>query len=821
MWTLLVLCTVVAPHGAQGWYWTTDAETVSSPTATGSVCGGYLYGSSDDFYSPNYPNSYPYYSSCVWYIRPGRRYIRLEFSAVNIGCYSDDIRIYDGSSTGHSLLGSYCSSRNTVFYSTGSYLTVHFISDGYVNYSGFRAHYRRVDTGSCENKCGDRVANCSCSSDCTYRGNCCPDYEDYCLSSTQIPDFTAQLSCRYNCGSHLGSCSCTSSCQYYGNCCHDYSSYCPSPTDMTTPDMTTTDQPSCRHNCGYNMGSCSCTSSCRYNGNCCYDYDSYCPSPSPTMPATAQPSCRNNCGYNMGSCSCRSSCRYNGNCCYDYDSYCQQTTDMPTTDQPSCRYNCGRHMGSCSCTSSCWYNGNCCYDYDSYCQSTTNMPVTDQPSCRFNCGRHMGSCSCTSSCRYYGNCCHDYSSYCDNTTPPGKCGDFLFGSGTFSSPNHPGYYSDNAYCVWQLRAVHDQRIFLSFKFLQLDKCCSCDYIAIYDGPSNHSGSLGKVCNNSLTTFYSSSNYMTVVFRSDSSVVARGFSAEFMSTLKPSSGQVDCSSGNMNIVIERSYLNSLGYDGHSLYLNDPQCRPQISSSQVVFRFPLNTCGNIRQDYNGRIVHTNNVRAYASSYGEITRQSHFKLNVTCLMEPDSVSQIMFVVKNNGNSSITGSGRYQTGMAFYTSSSFNYKVTQVPYEVGLNQNLYVQVDLGRRDSSLIVFLHTCVASPSPFSSNFTSRLYYLVRDGCEVDNTYWPISSGTQSLARFSFRAFQFLRATDSVYIQCRVLICPASQAGSRCRRGCSRRAARDLGSEHDDQTLVVGPIKLKEPEKKEEVKEKKEV
>ncbi|KAM9727280.1 scavenger receptor cysteine-rich domain-containing protein DMBT1-like isoform 15-T15 [Menidia menidia] len=773
MWTLLVLCTVVAPHGAQGWYWTTDAETVSSPTATGSVCGGYLYGSSDDFYSPNYPNSYPYYSSCVWYIRPGRRYIRLEFSAVNIGCYSDDIRIYDGSSTGHSLLGSYCSSRNTVFYSTGSYLTVHFISDGYVNYSGFRAHYRRVDTGSCENKCGDRVANCSCSSDCTYRGNCCPDYEDYCLSSTQIPDFTAQLSCRYNCGSHLGSCSCTSSCQYYGNCCHDYSSYCPSPTDMTTPDMTTTDQPSCRHNCGYNMGSCSCTSSCRYNGNCCYDYDSYCPSPSPTMPATAQPSCRNNCGYNMGSCSCRSSCRYNGNCCYDYDSYCSTNT---TQASGSCRNNCGQHVGSCSCRSSCRYNGNCCYDYDSY---------------------------------------------CDNTTPPGKCGDFLFGSGTFSSPNHPGYYSDNAYCVWQLRAVHDQRIFLSFKFLQLDKCCSCDYIAIYDGPSNHSGSLGKVCNNSLTTFYSSSNYMTVVFRSDSSVVARGFSAEFMSTLKPSSGQVDCSSGNMNIVIERSYLNSLGYDGHSLYLNDPQCRPQISSSQVVFRFPLNTCGNIRQDYNGRIVHTNNVRAYASSYGEITRQSHFKLNVTCLMEPDSVSQIMFVVKNNGNSSITGSGRYQTGMAFYTSSSFNYKVTQVPYEVGLNQNLYVQVDLGRRDSSLIVFLHTCVASPSPFSSNFTSRLYYLVRDGCEVDNTYWPISSGTQSLARFSFRAFQFLRATDSVYIQCRVLICPASQAGSRCRRGCSRRAARDLGSEHDDQTLVVGPIKLKEPEKKEEVKEKKEV
>ncbi|XP_072247684.1 CUB and zona pellucida-like domain-containing protein 1 [Leuresthes tenuis] len=523
-----------------------------------------------------------------------------------------------------------------------------------------------------------------------------------------------------------------------------------------------------------------------------------------TSPTTTHRSCRYNCGNHLGSCSCRSSCQSYGNCCYDYQSYCASTAETPTPAQPSCRYNCGSYMGSCSCSSSCQYYGNCCHDYYS------------QPSCRYNCGRHMGSCSCTSSCQYYGNCCYDYYSHCAATTPTGQCGGSLFGSGTFSSPNYPNYYHDNAYCVWQLRAAYDQRIFLSFKHLQLENCCSCDYISIYDGPSDHHGYLGKVCNNSLSTFYSSSNYMTVVFRSDRSVVAQGFRAEFMSTLKPSSGGVDCSSDNMNIVIERSYLNSLGYDGHSLYLNDPHCRPRVSSYQVVFSFPLNTCGTIRKFDGGRIMHTNNIRAYASSHGEITRQSHFKMNVTCFMEQDSVSQIMFVVKNGGNSTITGSGRYNTSMAFYTSSSFYNKVTQVPYEVTLNQNLYVQVDLRRRDSSLILFLHTCVASPSPF--DFSSRPYYLVRDGCAMDNTYWPISSGSQSLARFGFKAFQFLRATDSVYIQCKVLICPATDGNSRCRRGCSRRGARDLGSEHDSQTLVVGPIKLKGPEKKDEGNEK---
>lgn len=81
------------------------------------------------------------------------------------------------------------------------------------------------------------------------------------------------------------------------------------------------------------------------------------------------------------------------------------------------------------------------------------------------------------------------------------------------------------------------------------------------------------------------------------------------------------------------------------------------------------------------------------------------------------------------------------------------------------------------------------------------------CSEDNTYQAYVTGNRAYARFTFKAFQFLRATESVYIQCKVLICPANDYNSRCRRGCRRRVARDLGSEHDSQTLVLGPIQLK--------------
>lgn len=55
---------------------------------------------------------------------------------------------------------------------------------------------------------------------------------------------------------------------------------------------------------------------------------------------------------------------------------------------------------------------------------------------------------------------------------------------------------------------------------------------------------------------------------------------------------------------------------------------------------------------------------------------------------------------------------------------QVTEYPYKVELNQNLYVQVDVSRPDSNIILFLDTCVASKSP--NDFVSRPYYLVRNG-----------------------------------------------------------------------------------------------
>ncbi|XP_051722922.1 deleted in malignant brain tumors 1 protein-like isoform X14 [Ctenopharyngodon idella] len=707
------------------WLYTT--EVPSEP------CGDYLTDWMGEFFSPRYPNSYPDNARCTWTIHStGGTTVLLTFTDVYLETCCDYIRVYDGPSTLYPLLDEIRDYKNKRYNSSNNDLTVLFYSDGSISRRGFHANWVFVDSNSC----------------------------------------------RHNCGRSLGSCSCNDSCQDNRNCCYDYDSYCSETTIETTTAATTTfwietTAPSCRYNCGHDFYRCSCTYDCQYYGNCCPDYDSYC------FMTTTQP---------------------------------PETTTEFIIDEGSCKNNCGVLLPICGCDDLCQNYNDCCPDYDSYCSHTpgpTTWPTTVTHSCLYNCGYNFSSCSCTHDCQYYGNCCHDFHWYCpsDTTESHPQCGGHLYGSGLFSSPNYPNYYHDNAYCVWYLSAQHGQRIFLSFVDVQLERCCNCDYISVYDGSSTGYPQLGKICFNDTTNqvLHSSSRYLTVVFRSDYSGVSHGFKALFTSSLTADQGRVDCSSDNMVIVIQRSYLNSLGYSGNDLYVDDHLCRPTITSYEVVFSFPLDTCGTAKEMMNGYVSFTNNVRASQSQSGEITRQSQFLLHVGCRMEPDTIVQIFYRAKEIIDANITGTGRFNASIAFYTSSGFYQQIYDSPYEVDLNQYLYVQVKLNRPDNSLDLFLDTCVASPNP--SDFKDRSYDLLRNGCPRDNTYYSYTSGQHYYAQFRFRAFKFLRTHAYVYLQCKVIICPDNDYNSRCRQGCRFRRKRSLDSTYHTNTVTLGPIKLK--------------
>lgn len=130
-------------------------------------------------------------------------------------------------------------------------------------------------------------------------------------------------------------------------------------------------------------------------------------------------------------------------------------------------------------------------------------------------------------------------------------------------------------------------------------------------------------------------------------------------------------------------------------------------------------------NDRVVYENAVRGNDTQMSKITHLRDLEMAVVCHMEKDSISQIMYEAKGVSNFTISGTGRFNTTMAFYTSAAFVYQIYDDPYVVSINQNMFVQVRLRRLDDSLVLALDTCVATPNPhdYSDDFA---YFLLVNG-----------------------------------------------------------------------------------------------
>ncbi|XP_077206113.1 CUB and zona pellucida-like domain-containing protein 1 isoform X2 [Paroedura picta] len=298
--------------------------------------------------------------------------------------------------------------------------------------------------------------------------------------------------------------------------------------------------------------------------------------------------------------------------------------------------------------------------------------------------------------------------------------------GSFTSPNYPKSHPPFAYCVWHIQTEANTRINLTFSdmFLEMDEKCRFDFVAIYDGATTNSGLIKQVCGLVKPTFVSSSNFMTIVLSTDYANSYRGFSARYTSISIPTqqpNTSLTCSSDMITVILSKSYLDSLGYNANDLVLNDPACRPN-AVNPVMFSFPFNSCGTMKESQNHTITYTNTITA--SPAGDvITRQKHVEITVKCIMENNSTVEVMYITEKDLTQNTSALGRYNLSMSFYESDSFSHPILDSPYYVDLNQTLYAQISLHSSDANLLVFVDTCFASPN---SDFGSPNYDLVRSG-----------------------------------------------------------------------------------------------
>ncbi|KAI8521339.1 hypothetical protein Bbelb_010930 [Branchiostoma belcheri] len=100
-------------------------------------------------------------------------------------------------------------------------------------------------------------------------------------------------------------------------------------------------------------------------------------------------------------------------------------------------------------------------------------------------------------------------------------------TGTFTSMNYPNNYDNNARCQWEIEVAAGMRINLIFTAFDLEPERLCpdynDYLEVFENDV----SLGRHCGNTnLPPITSTGNTLKVVFYTDSSTTATGFSAQY-------------------------------------------------------------------------------------------------------------------------------------------------------------------------------------------------------------------------------------------------------------------------------------------------------
>ena len=114
------------------------------------------------------------------------------------------------------------------------------------------------------------------------------------------------------------------------------------------------------------------------------------------------------------------------------------------------------------------------------------------------------------------------------TVENAACGGDLFSeSGRIASPSFPNSYPPGVECVWTIRASVGNLVSLNFEMMDIEESdnCNLDYIDIYkDGPDGDH--IGRFCGSSLPPNITAANKLWVKFNSDNSGTANGFVAEY-------------------------------------------------------------------------------------------------------------------------------------------------------------------------------------------------------------------------------------------------------------------------------------------------------
>ncbi|KAJ7382013.1 hypothetical protein OS493_037656 [Desmophyllum pertusum] len=287
--------------------------------------------------------------------------------------------------------------------------------------------------------------------------------------------------------------------------------------------------------------------------------------------------------------------------------------------------------------------------------------------------------------------------------------------------------------------------------------------------------------------------------------------------------VQCNSDNMTIIIPKSLLR--GIDREHLRLLDTTCKAKETSALFSLTTPLTGCSTTRRHTPTAIVYSNTVLEIAVTPKDVvTRVREIEIPFSCFYS--SSGEVSSVGLKPSNRKLVfsdeGKGNFTLSLNMFPDKRFvsPYMNNDFPVAVVLRKLLFFEVSVTSGDKQLSIKADRCYATPTQDQKN--SLKYEFITKGCPSDETVKYLSTPSVSTQRFSLEAFKFIAKHPFVFVHCHVIVCNATDPGSKCAKKCpSSGRGRREASDHvtgDVYSLAQGPLHLAREEKRGNVLDK---
>ncbi|KAM4023902.1 zona pellucida sperm-binding protein 2 [Anomaloglossus baeobatrachus] len=273
------------------------------------------------------------------------------------------------------------------------------------------------------------------------------------------------------------------------------------------------------------------------------------------------------------------------------------------------------------------------------------------------------------------------------------------------------------------------------------------------------------------------------------------------------------------------------DLNTVTVRDPTCRPQeVTSSRILFKFPLSSCGTSKKYLDGKLFYENEVSALWKNLPprSISRDSELRETVWCFYDgSDSKTINATVVTLPPPVSTRNDGPLLLVINIYPDLSYQtpYSEDQYPIVKILREPIFLEVQiLNRNDPNIELVLDDCWATMSQDANALPQ--WNVVVDGCQEnqDNyltVFHPVDVNVPKAThrkRFEVKTFAFMQggqlSNKLVYFHCSAIICNINSPDSLlCTRRClPSRSRRDelFLNRHSTLASLPGPILLLDSE-----------